>query len=163
MKHKVKNLIAAILISTILITTLVSAIPTVNLPITNSGTTHTTSNEIVNLYKPICLSCNSPTPTSTPAPVWTSVNVDFTVSPTIVRTGQPVTFTGSQISGAPLSESTIWQFMAQSNSDLQLLNGKIVSFIPKKVSSLYSIKLTVKDNSQMLNGYILKKGILKTI
>jgi len=112
------------------------------------------------LYKP-CVDCYDPNPT--PAPVYTPVGVDFMISNSQVRAGQPTTITGFQTSGTTLGDNTWWQYTIQSGSEVKVLNGQSITFKPKSSGKTYYVALTARDSTQMLNGYIKKQGAIRSV
>jgi type 1 fimbria pilin len=114
----------------------------------------------VSAYYSPCNNCYVTTPTI--APVYETVGISFDVSPAYVKSGQSTRLSGYQTSGTTLSPLTSWQFMSQSGSDIQVLNGQSVTFKPKKSAATYSISLTARDTAQMLNGYVRYVGVVRT-
>lgn len=125
-------------------------IPIVNVPVvvSNGGL----SSDTVSLYTP-CVTCYvGPVPTPTPAPTWTTIEVGFTINPTVSRVGQQISLTGYQLTGAELGVNAKWQYVIQGKNDVQVVNSQNGIFTPRKASA-YSISLTARDNINYINGY----------
>jgi len=103
------------------------------------------------LYTPNtpCYACVVPVPTLS----FETVKIDFTVSPTTLKSGQSATLSAYQTTGTMLSPLTSWEWVIQPKSGTgYAMKGQSIS-INVKSFGRWRINLNARDTTQMLNGH----------